>query len=51
MKAVWLDGVVDFYRNPVLNANSVTPDLMPRSAASDLGILCLLMSLFKGLYT
>ena len=30
---------------PVLNANSVDPDQMPRSAASDLGPHCLSMSL------
>ena len=28
-----------------LNANSVDPDQTPRSAASDLGLHCLLMSL------
>ena len=30
---------------PVFNANSVDPDQMPRSAASDLGLHCLPMSL------
>ena len=30
---------------PVLNANSVDPDQTPRSAASDLGLHCLPMSL------
>ena len=30
---------------PVLNANSVDPDQMPRSAASDLGLRYLPMSL------
>ena len=29
---------------PVLNANSVDPDQMPHSVASDLGLHCLLMS-------
>ena len=30
---------------PVINANSVDPDQTPRSAASDLGLHCLPMSL------
>ena len=30
---------------PVLNANSVDPDLIPRFAASDLGLRCFPMSL------
>ena len=30
---------------PVFNANSVDPDQTPRSAASDLGLHCLPMSL------
>ena len=34
-----------FTEIPVLNANSVDPDQTPRSAASDLGLRCLLMSL------
>ena len=29
---------------PVINANSVDPDQMPHSAASDLGLYCLPMS-------
>ena len=33
---------------PVLKANSVDPDQMPHSAASDLGIHCLPMSLLWG---
>ena len=34
-----------FIEIPVLNANSVAPDQTPRSAASDLGINCLPVSL------
>ena len=34
-----------FIEIPVFNANSVDPDQTPRSAASDLGLHCLLMSL------
>ena len=34
-----------FIEMPVFNANSVHLDQMPRSAASDLGLHCLLMSL------
>ena len=34
-----------FIEIPVLYANSVGPDQMPRSAASDLGLHCLPMSL------
>ena len=37
-----------FTEIPVLNANSVDPDYTPRSAASDLGLHCLPMSLFMG---
>ena len=33
---------------PVLNANNVDPDQTPRSAASDLGLLCLPMSHLSG---
>ena len=33
-----------FYSNPILNANSVDAIRTPRSAASDLGPLCLSMS-------
>ena len=36
-----------FTEIPVLNANSVDPDQTPRSAASDLGLHCLPMSLFN----
>ena len=32
----------------VINANSVDPDQTPRSAASDLGLHCLLMFRFMG---
>ena len=31
---------------PVFNAKSADPDQMPRSVASDLGLHCLLLSLF-----
>ena len=34
-----------FSENPILNANSVDPDQTPRSAAFDLGLHCLPMSL------
>ena len=34
-----------FYRNSSINANSVDPDQMPHSEASDLELNCLLMSL------
>ena len=34
-----------FIENPFLNANNVDPDKTPRSAASDLGLYCLPMSL------
>ena len=47
IRGVWL--VVFFYYNmfkkTVFNANSVDSDQMPRSAASDLGLHCLPMSL------
>ena len=33
---------------PVLNANIVDPDQTPQSAASDLGLHCLPMTLFLG---
>ena len=33
-----------FSEMPVINANSVDPDQMPHSAASDLGLHCLPMS-------
>ena len=35
-----------FVEIPLLNANCVDPDQMPYSAASDLGLHCLPMSLF-----
>ena len=44
-RGVWLVCIITiFYRN-VFKANSVDPDQTPRSAASDLGIHCLPMSL------
>ena len=46
IRGVWLVFIIPcFIEIPVFNANSVNPDQMPRSAASDLGLLCLLMSL------
>ena len=33
---------------PVLNANSIDPDLMPHSATSDLGLHCLPIMPFMG---
>ena len=44
---IWLVLLLQCFREiPVLNANSVVPDQTPRSAASDLGLHCLPMSLF-----
>ena len=43
VKSVFI--VTMFYRNLVFNANSVDPDQMPHSAASDLGLHCLSVSL------
>ena len=37
--------VTTFIEIDLLNANSVDPDQMPRSAASDLGLYCLPMPL------
>ena len=37
--------VTMFYRNDVFNTNSVDPDQTPHPAASDLGLLCLSVSL------
>ena len=37
-----------FIEIPLFYANSVDPDQTPRSAASDLGLHCLPMSLFMG---
>ena len=36
-----------FYSNTCSNANSVDPDQTPHSVASDLGLHCLPMSIFK----
>ena len=41
-KFVLLSSVIEI---PVFNANSVDPDQTPRFAASNLGLLCLRMSL------
>ena len=46
IKGVWLVFIVAmFYRNSCFNANSVDPDQTPHSAASDLCLDCLRMSL------
>ena len=46
IRGVWLVFIITiFYKNSVLNANSVDPGQTPRSAASDLGLHCLQMSL------
>ena len=45
-RVVWLVFIITkFIENPVFNANSVEPDQTPRSAASDLGLHYLPMSL------
>ena len=41
----WLLLLSFFVEIPVFNANSIDPDQTPRSAASDLGLHCLPMSL------
>ena len=40
-----------FIEFPVFNANSVDPDQMPHSVASDLDLYCLPITLFGGLKT
>ena len=46
-RGVWLVYLLPcFIEIPVFNANSVDPDQTPRSAASDLGLHCLPVSLF-----
>ena len=46
IRGVWLDFIVmKFCRISELHANSEDSDLMPHSAASDLGVHCLPMSL------
>ena len=42
---VWLDFIITMIEIPVSTANSVDPDQTPRSAASDLGLHCLPISL------
>ena len=37
--------IIMFYKNPVINASNADPDQTPHSAASDLGLHCLQMSL------
>ena len=42
-RGVWSALIITmFYEMPVINANSVEPDQTPRSAASDLGLHCVL---------
>ena len=52
MRGVWLVFVITngpcFKETFELNANSVDPDQMPHSAASDIGLHCLLMSQLWG---
>ena len=46
IRSVWLVFLISMLcRNSELNANSVDPDQTPRSAASDLGLCCLQISL------
>ena len=46
IRGVWLDFInTMFYRNLCIYANSVDPDQTPRSAASELGLRCLQMTL------
>ena len=40
-----------FIEVPVVNTNSVDPDQMPHSVASDLGLHCLPVTLLWGLQT
>ena len=40
----WLGGLLHFYSNFDRKANNADPDQTPRSAVSDLGLLCLPMS-------
>ena len=43
IRSLWFNFIVTmFYSNSCLNANGVDPDQSPRSAASDLGLPCLL---------
>ena len=43
----WFSLLPSFVENSIFNANSVDPDQTPRSAASDLGLQCLPMSLLR----
>ena len=45
IRGVWLVFIIIFCRISELNANSIDPDQTPHSAASDLGLYCLPMSL------
>ena len=46
IRGVWLVLLLSCFKQiPVFNANNVDPDQTPRSAASDLGLHCLPMSL------
>ena len=45
---VWLVfNITTIYRNSFIKLNSVDPDQTPRSAASDLGLHCLPMSILR----
>ena len=45
-RGAWVVKIITiFYKISVLNANSVDPDQMPRTVASDLSLHCLQMSL------
>ena len=43
--AGYISLILCFVESPLFNANSVDPDQTPRSAASDLGLYCLPLSL------
>ena len=43
--AGYISLIPSFVESPFFNANSVDPDQKPRSAASDLGLYCLPLSL------
>ena len=46
--SLWIGPFPFILEIPVLNVNSVDPDQMPHSVASDLGLHCLPVSLFWG---
>ena len=45
LQGVWFLLLLYFIENPAFNVNSVDPDQMPHSAASDLGLHCLPVTL------